>query len=71
MISKTKYSQYHIYIHLLTLAGAHPTTKLCLDFIIDHVKPGDKVLDYGTGSGILSIMAAKLGASKCIGKCRI
>mmetsp|Transcript_18442 Transcript_18442/g.25275 ORF Transcript_18442/g.25275 Transcript_18442/m.25275 type:complete len:272 (-) Transcript_18442:14-829(-) len=46
--------------------GAHPTTKLCLDFVSSNVKYGMTVLDYGTGSGILSILAAKLGASKCI-----
>lgn len=46
--------------------GAHPTTKLCLNFILKSITKGDKVLDYGTGSGILSIAAAKLGASHCV-----
>ena len=47
--------------------GAHPTTKLCLDFVASCVSnSGISLLDYGTGSGILSILAAKLGASKCI-----
>ena len=46
--------------------GAHPTTKLCLEFIAKHVQKGDKVLDYGTGSGVLSILAAKRGASHCV-----
>jgi ribosomal protein L11 methyltransferase len=46
--------------------GAHPTTKLCMDFIMRAIQKGDKLLDYGTGSGILSIAAAKLGASHCI-----
>lgn len=46
--------------------GAHPTTRLCLEFIAEHVQPGDKVLDYGTGSGVLSILAAKRGATKCV-----
>ena len=58
-------------IHLLDVGsgwgnGAHPTTKLCMKFILKTVSKGDKVLDYGTGSGILSIAAAKLGASHCI-----
>ena len=46
--------------------GAHPTTKLCLDFVASAINSGVCLLDYGTGSGILSILAAKLGASKCI-----
>lgn len=53
-------------IHLISVGngwgnGAHPTTKLCLNFLIKNVKKGYNVLDYGTGSGILSIAAAKLG----------
>ena len=46
--------------------GAHPTTKLCMNFIIKTIKRGDNLLDYGTGSGILSIAAAKLGAKHCV-----
>lgn len=46
--------------------GAHPTTRLCLEFISEYVQQGDKVLDYGTGSGVLSILAAKRGASRCV-----
>jgi ribosomal protein L11 methylase PrmA len=46
--------------------GAHPTTRLCLDFVAKSVRNGDSFLDYGTGSGILSIAAAKLGASHCV-----
>ncbi|MCK6576851.1 MAG: 50S ribosomal protein L11 methyltransferase [Anaerolineae bacterium] len=42
--------------------GTHPTTQLCLEALEDHVKPGIKVFDLGTGSGILAIAAAKLGA---------
>lgn len=42
--------------------GTHPTTQLCLAAIEKHVRPGQPVLDLGTGSGILSIAAAKLGA---------
>ena len=47
--------------------GEHPTTKLCLNFLEKSVKPGTKVLDYGCGSGILSIVAAKLGAKNVLG----
>lgn len=42
--------------------GTHPTTALCLDWIAEHVKPGKSVIDFGCGSGILAIAAAKLGA---------
>ena len=43
--------------------GMHPTTSLCLQGIETLVKPGMTVADIGTGSGILSIAAAKKGAS--------
>ena len=46
--------------------GRHPTTKLCLEYIYNNVQPGDVVMDYGCGSGILSILALKLGASKVV-----
>jgi ribosomal protein L11 methyltransferase len=42
--------------------GTHPTTQLCLAAIEKHLRPGHAVLDLGTGSGILSVAAAKLGA---------
>ena len=42
--------------------GTHPTTQLCLQAIERHLKPGQPLLDLGTGSGILAIAAAKLGA---------
>lgn len=43
--------------------GTHATTSLCLRTLEETVKPGMKVIDVGTGSGILAIAAAKLGAS--------
>ena len=45
-------------------SGTHETTRLCAELIEDYMKPGDYVLDVGTGSGILAIAAAKLGAGK-------
>lgn len=44
--------------------GSHPTTKLVLNFLEKNLKGGERVLDYGCGSGILAIAAAKLGASQ-------
>lgn len=46
--------------------GDHPTTKICVRFIEKYIKIGMKVLDAGSGTAILSIVAAKLGASKVI-----
>lgn len=47
--------------------GTHPTTFMCLNMIEHYLAPGTKFLDIGTGSGILMIAAAKLGAGKIIG----
>jgi len=46
--------------------GDHQTTKICLQFIEKYIKPGMKVLDAGSGTAILGIAAAKLGAEKTI-----
>lgn len=43
--------------------GSHPTTRLCLEWLREAVRGGERVLDYGCGSGILAIAAAKLGAA--------
>ncbi len=47
--------------------GIHPTTSTCIGMIESYLKPGDRMLDVGTGSGILMIAAAKLGASEMVG----
>lgn len=47
--------------------GSHPTTHLCLQWLDNHLKGGESVLDYGCGSGILAIAALKLGAAQAVG----
>ncbi len=47
--------------------GSHPTTRLCLEWLERNVTPGCSILDYGCGSGILAIAAARLGAGKVAG----
>ena len=47
--------------------GTHPTTALCVQLIERHLKTGDTFLDIGTGSGILMLAAAKLGAGRVCG----
>jgi ribosomal protein L11 methyltransferase len=46
--------------------GAHETTRLCLEGIERHLKPGMTVVDVGTGSGILAEAAFKLGAGQVL-----
>lgn len=47
--------------------GSHPTTRLCLKWLERTVRGGERVLDYGCGSGILAIAALRLGARDAIG----
>jgi len=47
--------------------GTHPTTRLCLRWLLAHPPTGRRVLDYGCGSGLLAIAAAKLGAREVFG----
>lgn len=47
--------------------GSHPTMRLCLRWLDEHIKGGETVLDYGCGSGILAIAALKLGAGRAFG----
>lgn len=44
--------------------GSHPSTKLVLNYLEKTIAGGERVLDYGCGSGILAIAAAKLGAAR-------
>jgi ribosomal protein L11 methyltransferase len=52
--------------------GSHPTTRLCMEWLEAHLEPdpsapGKSVLDYGCGSGILAMVAQKLGAANVAG----
>ncbi len=47
--------------------GAHPTTAMCLEWLVANPPAGDSVVDYGCGSGILAIAAQRLGASSVTG----
>ena len=44
-------------------SGSHPTTSLCLEWLAQHVRSGQRVMDFGCGSGVLGIAAGLLGAS--------
>jgi len=46
--------------------GSHPTTRLCLQWLERTVRGGERVLDYGCGSGILAITALRLGAREAL-----
>jgi ribosomal protein L11 methyltransferase len=47
--------------------GSHPSTRLCLQWLERSIRGGERVLDYGCGSGILAIAAQRLGASVALG----
>lgn len=47
--------------------GAHPSTQMVIEQMEEAVKPGDCCLDLGSGSGILSIVALRLGAAQAVG----
>lgn len=49
-------------------SGLHPSTRLCLALLEQHLRAGDSVLDLGSGSGILAIAAAKLGAATVLAR---
>ena len=47
--------------------GAHPSTQMVMEAMEEHLIPGDRCLDLGSGSGILSITALRLGAQEALG----
>ncbi len=70
-IVKTEYSKgtrrlVYIKPGLAFGTGSHPSTFLALDLLEKYLKPQAKVLDVGTGSGVLIIAAKKLGAGKSV-----
>ncbi len=46
--------------------GLHPTTRMCLSLMEEYLRPGQRVLDLGCGSAILSIAAVRLGAARVL-----
>lgn len=48
-------------------SGEHGSTRAALSLLERHLAPGDRVLDLGSGSGLLAIAAAKLGAARAVG----
>eukprot|EP00899_Mesostigma_viride_P008108 jgi/Mesvir1/17299/Mv07698-RA.1 len=46
--------------------GEHPTTRLCLKYLAETIKGGERILDYGCGTGVLSLAALKLGAASAL-----
>ncbi len=71
VVIKPTWETYEVKVHDLVIeldpgmafgTGTHETTALCLRTIEEVLSPGDGVIDVGTGSGILAIAAAKLGA---------
>jgi len=47
--------------------GSHPTTRLCLRWLVRTLHGGEAIIDYGCGSGVLTIAALKLGAASATG----
>lgn len=46
--------------------GLHPSTRLCIAALEEYLQPGDSLLDVGTGSGVLALVGARLGASQVL-----
>ncbi|VFU19654.1 ribosomal protein L11 methyltransferase (fragment) [anaerobic digester metagenome] len=46
--------------------GTHPTTSLCLKLLENYIRGGERIYDVGTGSGILAVAAAALGAGRVV-----
>ncbi len=45
--------------------GTHATTAMCLSWLDQNARDGERAIDYGCGSGVLAVAAAKLGAREC------
>ena len=48
-------------------AGTHPSTRLLAEWLAEHISGGERVLDVGSGSGVLALVAARLGAAEAVG----
>ena len=71
-MNETTTNDYYIPIKLLVGrngwgTGVHPTTRLCVEWLCDTIRGGETMMDYGCGSGILSITALHMGARTSYG----
>lgn len=75
LVIKPSFKEYHAQADEIVLTidpkmsfgtGEHATTKLVLKLLEEYIKPGMKILDAGSGTGILAIAAVKLGASAAV-----
>lgn len=48
-------------------AGTHPSTRLLAEWLAEHISGGERVLDVGCGSGVLALVAARLGVAEVVG----
>jgi ribosomal protein L11 methyltransferase len=69
--AETKLEEINLDVNVIVLdsllafgTGSHPTTKMCLEYLVENDIVGKTVVDAGTGSGILAIVAARLGADR-------
>ena len=74
IVIKPSWKDYHGKAHIVVEidpkmsfgTGHHETTRMMIKLLEKHIRRGDRVLDVGTGTGVLAIVAVKLGAESCV-----